>query len=111
MKNYQSTAEGSWVELLKVELTNEQKELLISTDDSDKNAKTSLINLIKSQKEGNVKSTKNNELNNFYQSIKPELKEKDNYEFISVTLSEKEKGAFKGILNYRINGKHKQIRF
>ena len=113
MKNYQSTTEGSWIELLKVELTEEQKTLLMSTDEADKESKESKESLrewIKSEREGRVEEAKTNELISFYENIKPELKEEDNYHLVSMDISEKN-DKFTGILNCRVNGQHKQIRF
>lgn len=111
MANYQSTTEGSWIQLLKVELTDEQKALLISTDEADVDAQKELREQIKAKKEGEVAEAKATELTTFYQSIKPELKEKDTYQLISADVSEKQEGVFAGILNCRVNGGHKQIRF
>ena len=111
MKNYQSTTEGSWIELLKVELTDEQKALLTSTDEADKDAQKELKEQIKTQREGSVPAKKKNKLKEFYNSVKPELKEKDSYQLISADLSEKQEGVFTGILNCRVNGEHKQVRF
>ena len=111
MKNYQSTTEGSWSELKPIQLTTEQKALLMSTDEVDRDAQKELREQIKAEKEGKVKKAKATELTDFYQGIKPELKKEDTYQLISADLSEKQKGVFTGILNYRLNGEHKQIRF
>src|SRR6056297_3444992 len=111
MKNYQSTTEGSWIELLNVELTEEQKALLISTDEADRDAQKELREQIKAEREGQVEESKATELTTFYENIKPELKEKDTYQLISADISEKQEGAFTGILNCRVNGVNKQIRF
>jgi hypothetical protein len=110
MKNYQSITEGTWVELVPVQLTEEQKTLMMSRKEEDKETKKSLMETIKSQRESSVDIEKEGELNSFYNSVKPELKENDVYQLISINLSEKE-DKFKGILNCRINGEHKQIRF
>jgi hypothetical protein len=110
MKNYQSTIEGTWIELLPVELTEEQKILLLSTEESDTEKKKTLFESIKSQRESSVGKTKSSTLSSFYNGIKPELKEKDTYQLISIDLVEKE-DKFTGILNCRVNGEHKQIRF
>jgi hypothetical protein len=103
MKNYQSIIEGTWVEILKVELTEEQKTILLSKKD--------LLSLIKSKREGKVSIEKKNSLSAFYDSVKPELKEEDIYKLISIDVSDKEDGIFKGVLNCRINEEHIQIRF
>jgi hypothetical protein len=110
MKNYQSTIEGTWVELLPVQLTKEQRDLIRSNKQEDTEAKQELSVLIKSQREGQVDEVKKRELVSFYNSVKPELKENDTYQLISINLSEKE-DKFVGILNCRVNGEHKQVRF
>jgi len=110
MKNFQSTTEGTWIELLPVQLTEEQKTLMMSTKEEDKEAKKSLMGSIKSQREGSVDIEKKGELNSFYNSIKPELKENNVYQLIAINVSEKG-DKFNGILNCRVNGEHRQIRF
>lgn len=110
MTNFQSTTEGTWVELKPVHLTEEQQTLLMSTDEADREAQASLREWMKSEREGEVGEQKASELTTFYESVKPELKEKDNYQLISMDISEKN-GEFLGILNCRVNGEHKQIRF
>ena len=109
MKTYKSTIEGTWVEILKVELTEEQKALMASTNEEDKEAKLTLAQSIKAQREGTVSKVKAAELISFYNTIKPELKEEDVYQLISADLSEAT--PFAGILNCRVNGEHIQIRF
>jgi hypothetical protein len=111
MKNLQSIEEGTWVELLPVELTESQIELLKSTKETDAEAKSELIAEIKELKEGAVSSELTEKLNTVYTSLKPELKEEDVYQLISADFSEKSENVFTGIINCRINGEHKQIRF
>ena len=111
MKNFQSIEEGAWVEMLSVPLTKEQVQLRISRKEEDAEAKKELAELIKSQREGSVPSKKKKELTAFYNSVKPETKESDTYQLISIGLIEKEEGVYSGILNCRVNGEHKQIRF
>jgi hypothetical protein len=110
MKNYQSTTEGNWIELLPFQLTKEQIDLMRSNKEEDNVAKQELSALIKSKREGSVATKKKNELKSFYDSVKPELNQEDVYQLISIDISEKE-DKFIGILNCRINGEHKQIRF
>ena len=109
MKNYQSTIENTWVELLPVELTEPQVELLKSTQETDVEAKSDLIKEIKESREGAVSSELSEKLNTVYTSLKPELKEEDVYQLISADFSEKE-NKFTGIINCRVNGEHKQVR-
>jgi hypothetical protein len=109
MKTYKSNIEGAWVEILKVELTAEQKSVLMSNNENDKEAKNNLLLSIQNQREVAVSENKLQELVNFYNTIKPALKETDVYQLISADLSEA--NTFEGILNCRVNGEHIQIRF
>jgi|688.fasta_scaffold06724_6 hypothetical protein len=111
MKNYQSTIEGTWVELLPIELTESQIKLIQSTKETDAEAKSELIAKIKELKEGAVSSELSEKLNTVYTSLKPELKEEDVYQLISADFSEKSENVFTGIINFRVNTEHKQIRF
>jgi hypothetical protein len=110
MRNFQSTTEGTWIELLSVQLTEEQKALMMSTNKEDEEAKQTLMGTIKAQREGVVSSEKQEQLNSFYNLIKQEIGQNDVYNFLSINLSIK-KGKISGILNCRVNGEHKQIRF
>lgn len=47
-------------------------------------------------------------LSGLYQSVKPSDEE---ITLLSLTVNEMEGGSMRGILNYRVNGKHKQKRF
>jgi hypothetical protein len=111
MKNFQSTIENSWTEILAVSLTEEQIELLNSQKNEDNEARIELLQLIKSQRDGIVELEKLEELNKVYNLNKPKLEETDKYQLISIDLFEKEKGKFTGIINCRVNEKHNQIRF
>jgi hypothetical protein len=111
MKNYQSTIEKNWVELFTVELTKTQIELLKSTQETDAEAKSDLIKEIKESREGEISSELSEKLNTVYTSLKPELKEEDVYQLISADFSEKSENVFTGIINFRLNADHKQIRF
>jgi hypothetical protein len=111
MKNLQSIEEGTWVELLPVELTESQIELLKSTKETDAETKSELIAEIKELKEGVVSSELTEKLNTVYTSLKPELKEEDVYQLISADFSEKSENVFTGIINFRLNQEHKQVRF
>lgn len=109
MKQYQSVTEGQWVEILPVQLTEEQKALMMSTKEEDNEAKKELAQLIKSQREKAVDQETLTNLNKVNDSVKPKLKDGDVYELISFDLSQKD-GLWKGILNCRVNGEHKQVR-
>jgi len=107
MKNLQSTTEGTWIELKQVELTEDQKALLKSKDIE---VKKTLMEEIKALREVNatVKDTKS--AKSKYNSIKPSLESDDVYELISADMVSIDNNL-SGILNCRVNGDHKQIRF
>jgi hypothetical protein len=86
-------------------------ELIQSTKETDAEVKSELIAEIKESREGAVSSELAEKLNTVYTSLKPELKEEDIYQLISADFSEKSENVFTGIINCRINGEHKQIRF
>lgn len=107
MKQFHSIVEGTWIESVLVELTEQQKTLSMSKEESDKDAKLELREWIKSQKERQVNKTTSSKLTTLYNSKKPELKETDVYELISADINE----DLNGIINCRVNGEHNQIRF
>jgi len=113
MKNYQSTIEGSWIELLLVQLTEEQRSIISSTsiEPEDIQTRKALIEEIKSLRETTVTSGKSTELQALYESKKPEVGEGQTYSLIAMDVSENEDDSFTGILNCRVNGEHIQVRF
>jgi len=111
MKNFQSIIEGTWIKLVQVQLTEAQKELISSTRDEDDEAKRIVLDEVRLQREGLPTPNEETELNECYDSVKPNLKEDDVYQLISINVFEKEDKTLTGILNYRLNGEHKQIRF
>jgi hypothetical protein len=109
MENFQSTIENQWVKINKVEITETEQELLKSTKEEDKVAKSELLETIKLKRFTTLTAIERVEFVNLYNSIKPTLQEADEYQLISIDVS---KGnTLLGILNCRINGEHKQIRF
>ena len=106
MKNLQSITEGTWVELKQIQLTDEQKILLSSKDEANKEAVTALLAEIKSLKEVVAQKKDAALAQAKYERVKPRLKETDVYQLISFDI----KGN-NGILNCRVNGEHKQVRF
>lgn len=111
MKNYYSVTEGSWVELVILQLTDEQTILLKSTADVDKVAKDALILSLNSQREVPVDEAIVTELIAFYTSKKPELKSTDTYQLIGVHITKTNNNTYVGIINCRVNGEHTQVRF
>jgi hypothetical protein len=105
MKNLQSTTEGTWVELKQVQLTEEQKILLQSKEESDKEAIAALFAEIKALREVEAQEEDVVLAQAKYEEVKPILKETDVYQLISFNISNNT-----GILNCRVNGEHKQIR-
>lgn len=106
MKNLQSTTEGTWIELKQVQLTEEQKTLLNSNDEANTEAVTALLAEIKSLREVVAQEEDSALAQVKYEEVKPTLKETDIYQLISFDITDNN-----GILNCRVNGEHKQIRF
>lgn len=110
MKNIQLTTEGTWVELVPVVLTESEKTLLASTNEQDEQARTALVTEIKTRSEKALVKAESDKAKAIYLSLKPTLKETDVYQLISANMVlDGETGT--GIINYRVNGEHKQIRF
>ncbi len=109
MKKYNSTTEGTWIEIVQVELTEAEQTLLRSKDPADAAARLELRQRVASESKKPVSEAKSDELSALYESLKPEVKEGDVYQLIAVDVFEKDK--LTGIINCRINKEHKQIRF
>jgi transcriptional regulator with GAF, ATPase, and Fis domain len=109
MEIFQSVEEGKWFKINKVELTESEQTLLKSTNENDAIAKTELLETIKSKRFTSLTATKSKPFIGIYDRVKPTLKESDVYELIAIDISVGQKTS--GILNCRINGEHKQIRF
>lgn len=107
MKNLQSILEGTWIELKQVTLTEEQIALLTSDDAQDK---TDLMSEIKSQREVTATKSDADLAVSKYNEVKPALETTDVYELIAMDVVITEE-TLSGILNCRVNGEHKQIRF
>ena len=69
-----------------------------------------LMDSIREQMTVTLDDAKKAELEAFYESKKPELKEGDEYQLIAMDITERG-DVYTGILNCRVNGDHKQIRF
>jgi hypothetical protein len=110
MKNLYSIEEDKWLELVPVETSEEELTLLQSKEEADKEAKIALIKTIQAKSVKTAKSTDANKAKGKYAEIKPVLKAEDVYEFISMEYNT-EDTLISGILNYRINDEHIQIRF
>lgn len=110
MKNIQSITEGTWVELVPVEFTEAEQTLLISTKEEDLEPKAELIAEIKTKREKALSTEEVEIATSIYNSFKPTLQEIDEYQLISVNMTLSNE-TDTGIINCRVNGEHKQIRF
>jgi hypothetical protein len=108
MKNLQSTTENNWVEIKQVTLTQEEKELLRSTSETDKVVKKTLMDRIKAERELVADEADVVLAQAAYDSIKPVLKEGDTYQLIAVNFTID--NGVRGILNCRVNDGHIQKR-
>jgi hypothetical protein len=110
MKQIQSTTEGTWIELIQVTLTEEQQTLLSSTNEADNAAKAALILQIKADREVALASEDVVIAEATYLANKPALTGGDTYQLIAIDMT-LDNGVTRGILNCRVNGEHKQVRF
>lgn len=110
MKTLQSTVEGVWYESKPMPISAEQRLLLRSTKPSDATAKSELKELIAQQSKVSPKADDKTTAVDKYTQVKPTVGPDDVYELISceVFIADSE---VTGILNCRINGDHKQVRF
>ena len=111
MKNLQSNIEGTWVELIPFNLTSEQDSLLSSTKQDDSVAKEALIKNIQENSKKPAQESDVVLVMPIYLSNKPELKDTDVYELISVDTLIISPIEVRGIINCRVNGEHIQVRF
>jgi SAM-dependent MidA family methyltransferase len=111
MKNFQSTIEGVWIEQIAIQLTEAEKQLIRSQKEEDAQEKEVLFNRIKEEREQPTTLEKSDALTAFYTGIKPQLKETDVYQLISCDYCEKDENSYSGILNYRLNEDHQQLKF
>lgn len=109
MKNLQSIEEGKWVELLPFTFTKEEMGLLVSKNPEDIEAKETLLAKIETKTKKAATKTDAAVAKAKYEEVKPTLKEEDTYELITVDVFIDK--TVLGILNCRVNGEHKQIRF
>jgi hypothetical protein len=111
MKILNSTTEGTWVEIKQVELTQEDKNLLESTSETDLEAKKVLIDKIKTERESVALEADIILAQTAYESKKPTLKSTDTYQLISADFIINDDNIINnGIINCRVNGEHVQIR-
>lgn len=110
MKVIQSTLETIWKEIVKIELTSEEQTLIFSTNEENEVAKKALIDRVKSERELELDVETSAIAQAIYEANKPTLKSTDTYQLIAVNM-QLEGNAGTGIINCRVNGEHRQIRF
>ena len=108
MNNIFSTQEGTWVQRVPMTLTDEQQTLLRSIDEADKEARTSLIAQIQATTPADAGDAAIAQ--EAYLENKPTLVSTDVYQLIQADATVDGTNAH-GIINYRVNGGHTQIRF
>lgn len=96
-----------------VELTEEQKQLLQTTDEDNAPARKALVQELRDKRftviEDPALATK---LDTIYNAQKPILSDTDNYELIDIHITiDNNYPNGTGLLNCRVNSDHKQIRF
>jgi hypothetical protein len=110
MKNLQSLEEGTWIELVQIELTKAEEFLLDSNEEMDIEAKEVLNAKIAADQQKPASKSDAKFAQDFYATIKPKLKEGDEYKFLAMSMFIDGDNKM-GILNCRVNEEHKQIRF
>jgi len=97
MRNFNSLIENEWKEQLN--LTTAQIEILTTGTDNQKKAVIEAVNVVVSANDLTI-------ITAIYNQHKPK---ESNYQFIGCNLTTGE--DTRGIINYRVSGEHKQIRF
>lgn len=110
MKHFEKINDGVWMKRNTPLLTEEQKTLLASKEESDVDAKKELNTLIASQLKIEATSDEVSKLDAALEANKPELKENDTYTLIHCAISLDDDKAT-GLINCRVNGEHIQVRF
>ena len=110
MKQLQSTTEGAWIELLQVDLTVAEQTLLMSIEESDREAQTALHTEIGIRRNGIAAASDIEVAQAKYEEIKPVLKPNAVYQLIAMDCTI-DGEVLTGILNCRVDGEHLQFRF
>jgi len=108
MRNFQSTTKGIWQEILPITLTEKEETFLSSKNPETIENGKEILDGINSRKYQTVIGEMLDKLINFYDGFEAHLERQKitNYKLISCDLDE----TFKGIINYRVDNEHKQIR-
>jgi hypothetical protein len=110
MRNLNSTKEGIWVEIIPAVFTETQKLLLMSKELTDREAKATLITELRIASEVTPDELTLALAIAKYNCLKPVVSENETYELIGCIMSIRDT-ITTGIINYKVNGSHKQIRF
>jgi hypothetical protein len=108
MKTLRSTTEGVWVEIVPIKLTSEQEAMLVSDISSD--SSIALLETIKNNSQIDAAQIDAEKAQDSYLKYKPTLLLSEHYQLISIDISISDNSAT-GILNFRLNGEQKQVRF
>jgi Spy/CpxP family protein refolding chaperone len=107
MKHIETTDGINWKQINNISLTKEQIDILKDAESEAASALRAELNTnrytVLSAEESVVAKAK-------YDELKPEVKETEQYQLIAVNMM-LDGDATSGIINYRVNGDHKQIRF
>lgn len=103
-----STQEGQWLQREPFNLTDENKILLQSTNEEDAEVRLTLLTQMRATTPANEADAQ--VAQSVYLSNKPTLKPTDVYQLIQVDATV-DGTSSNGIINYRVNGEHVQIRF
>jgi hypothetical protein len=109
MKHIETTDGITWKQINNNSLTKEQIDILKDAESEAASALRAELNAnrytVLSTEESEVAQAK-------YDELKPVIKETDQYQLIAVNMTMGDDGvATNGIINCRVNGEHKQIRF
>jgi hypothetical protein len=109
MKHIETTDGITWKQINNISLTKEQIDILKDADSEAANVLRAELNTnrytVLSAEDSEVFQAK-------YDELKPTIKETDQYQLIAVNMTVGDDDVVtNGIINCRVNGDHKQIRF
>ena len=111
MKNFKlKDTEDNWKEIRPIQLTKAERDLLSDGENKSQEKRTLQASLKGKREKLPIKKDKD-KATEIYNKYKPKLEETDIYEIIQMDLTIDDEGKERGIINCRINGEHKQIRF
>lgn len=110
MKKLQLKQQGTWKEIVPVQLTEKERTLMESEKQEDMKAQKELMQEIRSKRENTPSESDIQLAQEKYDEIKPEIEEGQEYQLIAMDCILND-GQLKGILNCRVDGEHIQVRF